>query len=211
LAFEKESSVKLVVFGAAGRTGRQVVERALGHGHVVTAFIHHSPLDLEHPELSTMTGDIRDFVAVSSAVAGQTGVAFALSGAGNHEPGIANVIHAMAEQEVQRLAAVSAAGTFARNDRNLGLAYRAMVATAMRSIYDDLEAMERRIMASDLDWAIVRPVGLTDEPASGDYRLSLDGSLLSKATRISRADVAALVVKALETDTYYRRAVVIAQ
>ena len=66
-------------------------------------------------------------------------------------------------------------------------------------------------MASDLDWTIVRPVGLTDEPASGSYRISRDGSLLPKATRISREDVAALVVKALETDIYHRRAVVIAQ
>ena len=108
-------------------------------------------------------------------------------------------------------AAVSAAGTFARTDRALSLGYRALVATALRSIYDDLEAMEMRIMASDLDWTIVRPVGLTDDPASGDYRISLEGALLPKATRISREDVAALVLKSLETDTYHRRAVVIAQ
>ena len=158
-----------------------------------------------------MTGDTRDFEAVSAAIAGQTGVAFALSGAGNHEPGIANVIHAMAEHDVRRLAAVSAVGTFARTDRTLSLAYRAMIATALRSAYDDLENMEMRIMASDLDWTIVRPVGLTDEPAVGQYRISLDGTMLPKATRVSREDVAALVVKALETDTYHRRAVAIAQ
>jgi putative NADH-flavin reductase len=203
--------VNLIVFGAAGRTGRHIVERALGHGHAVTAFVHSTPLSVEHPSLSTVTGDVRDFDAVSSAIDGQTGVAFALSGAGNHEPAIANVIHAMAEHEVRRLSAVSAAGTFARNDRAMSLGYRAMVATALRSVYDDLESMEMRIMASDLDWTIVRPVGLTDDPASGDYRISLEGDLLPKATRISRADVAALVLKSLETDTYHRRAVVIAQ
>jgi putative NADH-flavin reductase len=203
--------VKLVVFGAAGRTGRLIVERALGHGHTVTAFVHNAPLDLEHADLTTVTGDTRDFDAVSSAIVGNTGVAFALSGAGNHEPGIANVIHAMAEQDVRRLAAVSAAGTFVRNDRNLSLAYRAMVATALRTVYDDLENMEVRIMASDLDWTIVRPVGLTDGPASSDYRISVDGSLLPKATRISRADVASVVLKALETDTYHRKAVIIGQ
>jgi len=208
--------VKVVVFGAAGKTGRLVVQRALGHGHEVTAFIHKTPLAVESEALTVVRGDVRDLDAVKAAVMGHRAVAFALSqgsGAGSdiHEAGIAAVIEAMAESMVSRLAAISAAGTFARKDKKLPLGYRAMVATAMRAVYDDLEAMEQRIMASDLDWTIVRPVGLTDDPPKGQYRVSLDGSLLAKSSRISRADVAALVLKALETDTYWRRAVVIAE
>ena len=208
--------MNVVVFGAAGRIGRHVVKRALGHGHAVRVFTHRSTLEVRHERLTTVAGDVLDSDAVGSAVRGCDAVAFALSqgsaaGAGVHEAGIANVIHAMASNDVARLAAVSAAGTFARGDRHLSLAYRALVATTMRLVYDDLEAMEMRITASGLDWAIVRPVGLTDEPASGHYRISLDGCLLPKPKRISREDVAALVVKALETDTYVRRAVVIAR
>jgi uncharacterized protein YbjT (DUF2867 family) len=85
-----------------------------------------------------------------------------------------------------------------------------LMASVLRSTYDDLEAMERRVMASDFDWTIVRPVGLSDTPATGHYRFSLDGSPLSGGKRVPRADVASLVVKSLETDTYWRRAVVIA-
>ena len=207
--------MRITVFGAAGKTGRLVVERALGHGHDVTAFVHNTPLAIEHPALTIVQGDIRDFDAVKSAVDFRQGVAFALSqgstaGHDIHEAGIANVIHAMADTLVSKLAAVSAAGTFARKDKNLSVKYRALIATALRPVYDDLEAMELRIMASDLDWTIVRPVGLTDEPPSGTYRISRDGSLLGKSARISRADVASLVVKALETDTYWRQSVVIA-
>jgi len=205
--------VRILVLGAAGRTGRLVVERALGHGHEVTAFIHTNPLAMTHERLTKVTGDVRDFSAVESAMSGQDAVAFALSqGSGDkgvHEAGIANVIHAMAANDVRRLAAISAAGTFARTDKALTRSYRALIKTTMRGIYDDLEAMERRIMATGLDWAIVRPVGLTDDPPSGTYRVSLDGTLLKKAARISRADVASVVVKALETDTYLRRTVVI--
>ena len=208
--------MRVLVIGAAGRTGRHIVERALGHGHDVTAFVHSTPLELVNEQLTSVSGDVRDFDAVSAAVAGKQAVAYAVShgsgsGADIHEAGIANVIHAMAEHMVSRLAAVSAAGTFARKDKTLSIAYRTLIATAMRSAYDDLEAMETRIMASDLDWTIVRPVGLTDDPPSGQYRVSLDGSLLAKSARISRADVASLVVKALETDTYWRRSVVIAE
>ena len=213
MSYEWSTYVRILVLGAAGRTGRLIVERALGHGHDVTAFVRTTPLVLSHERLTTISGDIRDFSAVESAMADQDAVAFALSqGSGDkgvHEAGIANVIHAMAANDVRRLAAISAAGTFARNDKALSLAYRALIKTAMRGIYDDLEGMERRIMATGLDWAIVRPVGLTDDPPSGTYRVSLDGTLLKKAARISRADVASVVVKALETDTYLRRTVVI--
>ena len=207
--------MRIVVFGAAGRIGKLVVDKALGHGHHVVAFIHSTSLMQHSPELTSLSGDVRDFDAVSRAVAGADGVAFALSedsraGKDIHEAGIANVVHAMAEHDVAKLAAVSAAGAFDRNSKLLSLTYRALVAVAMTSVYDDLEAMERRIMASDLDWTIVRPYCLSDGPATGDYRITLDGSLLAKASRISRADVAAVVVKALETDAFRRRSVVIA-
>jgi putative NADH-flavin reductase len=207
--------MRIVVFGASGRTGRLVVEKALGHGNSVVGFKHSTPLADNDPRLSTVQGDIRDFEGVSSAIAGADGVVFALSqnsGPDNdvHEAGIANVIHAMAEHDVRKLAAVSAAGAFDRNSKMLSLTYRALVAMTMRAIYDDLEAMERRIMASDLDWTIVRPYGLTERPATGDYRVTVDGAVLPRAARISRADVAGVLVKAVETDAYRRRVVVIA-
>lgn len=205
--------MRLLVFGATGGIGRLVVEKALGHGHDVTAFVHEKPLKTHHPRLASVTGDARDLDSVRAAVPEHDGVAFALSasssGKGVHDAAIANIVYAMAESDVRRLSAVSAAGTFDRSSSLLPLSYRALVATVMRATYDDLEAMERRIMASDLDWTIVRPVGLTDEPPTGAYRVTLDGSLLAKSGRVSRADVAAVLVKALETDTYRRRAVVV--
>lgn len=207
--------MRVLVIGAAGRIGGNIVRIALGHGHNVTAFVHETPLQTTHERLTTIVGDVRDFDAVNEAVAGEQAVAFAVAhGSGGertlHETGIANVIHAMAAHDVRRLAAVSAAGTFARTDKKLSGKYRALIATTQRGVYDDLEAMELRIMASDLDWTIVRPSGLSDDPPSGTYRISLDGMLLPKSSRISRADVAAMVLKALETDTYHRRAVVVA-
>jgi putative NADH-flavin reductase len=207
--------MRIVVVGAAGRTGRQAVERALGHGHEVLAFVHTTPLALSDPRLQTATGDVRDFEAVSAAISGSDAVISAFAGGGSgaagiYEAGIANIIYAMAEAGVMRLAAVSAAGTFDRTNKKLSLVYRAMLATAMRSTYDDLEAMERRIMASALEWTIVRPGALSDDPPTGEYRVSLDGSLLPKAGRISRADLASVLVKAVETDTFLRRAIVVA-
>ena len=207
--------MKLVVFGAAGRTGRLIVEQALGHGHEVTAFVHRTPLELEHPRLSVVAGDVLDFDAVSSAMQGQRAVVSALGSGGKSSgrvlsEGIGTIVHAMAVQEVRKLAAISAAGAFARGDANLSLGFRVMISTTLRSAYDELERMEQRIMASDLDWTIVRPFGLVSGEQTGRYRMTRDGSVLPKAIRISRADVAAVTLIAIETDEYVRRILTVA-
>lgn len=208
--------MRIVVFGASGRTGRLIVEQALGHGHDVTAFLHEAPLPVEHPRLAKVVGDVLDFDRVSAAMDGQRAVASALGlGArGSAKPlsqGMANIIHAMTVADVSKLSAVSAAGTFARNDPTLSFGFRMMLKTSMRPVYDELERMEQRIMASDLDWTIVRPYGLSDGPQTGRYRMTRDGSLLPEATRISRADVAAVTLTALETDEYVRRILTVAE
>lgn len=209
----KGTPMKVLVIGATGRTGRLIVDAALGHGHDVTAFVHVTETSFD-PRVRVARGDVLDFDDVSAAVEGHHAVAVAIgrrTGTGPfHAPAVANVVHAMALHQVRRLAVLSAAGTFARTDKRLSLAFRALIATTMRGTYDDLEDMERRIMASALDWSIIRPVGLTDAPASGDYRISLSGQLVPKASRISRGDVAGVMLKALESDSYLRRAVVIA-
>lgn len=206
--------MRLLVIGASGRTGQEVVRQALGHGHSVRAFVRTPPASPD-PRVEYVTGDVLDFDAVEGAVHGRSAVAFCV-GAGTtrpvdvHSEGIANVIHAMAVCEVRALAAMSAVGAFARSDRRISMGFRLLIRTSLKPVYDDLERMEQRIAASDLDWTIVRPAGLTDAPPSGHYRFTLDGSLLSKGKTVSRADVAGFMLKALETGAFIRRTIVIA-
>jgi putative NADH-flavin reductase len=207
--------MRILVVGAAGRTGQQIVEQALGHGHTVRAMVRSTELVLAHDRLEVVKGDALDFDTVNAAVEGVDGVAFAVGSGGGRDirvysEGIANVLHAMAAHDVSSLVAVSAAGAFDRKAPELGMGFRAMLATVLKPVYDDMERMEQRIAASGVSWTIVRPVGLTEDPATGHYRLSLDGSLLRKASRVSRADVAALCLKALETGSFDRMTLVIA-
>lgn len=207
--------MRVVVFGAAGRTGRLAVAKALGHGHQVRAFQHTSSLEIESEHLVKVRGDVLAFDTVNAAISGADGVVFALSSgsgprAGVHEAGMANVVHAMAANGVSRLAAMSAAGVFDRTNKMMSPGFRLLIATTLRRTYDDLEAMERRIVASDLAWTIVRPSALSDAPPTGRYKVTLDGSLVPHAERISRADVAAVLIKSLETDVYVRRTIVVA-
>ena len=57
--------------------------------------------------------------------------------------------------------------------------------------------MEHVFQESQLDWTFVRPPELTDGPRTGTYRMR-DGHLPRFGFRISRADVADCMIKAVE-------------
>lgn len=208
--------MRIAVFGASGRTGRVVVEQALGHGdEVVAAARTPEALALTNQRSRSVPADVRDLDAVRTALAGCDAVVSAIGAplekrVDLYSAGIGNILQAMTEEGVRRLAVMSAIGTFARKDRNIAWAYRTLMMPRLAPIYDDLERMEQRVMASSAEWTIVRPADLTDGPATGHYRVSLDGRPLPKGGQVSRADVAALLLKSLSGDTYLQRAVSIA-
>src|SRR5258707_12343646 len=68
----RNKTMKLVIFGAAGGTGRILVEQALEKGHEVTAFDRHpGALTIQHPKLSLVQGDVLDPAQVEPAIGGQ--------------------------------------------------------------------------------------------------------------------------------------------
>ena len=73
----------------------------------------------------------------------------------------------------------------------------------LKRIMQAKEEQERLIMASDTDWTIVRPGGLTDGPPTGTYKAGTEKSI--KAKQVSRADVADFVLKQLTDDRYVRQ------
>jgi putative NADH-flavin reductase len=71
--------MKVLVFGATGGTGRQLVRQALEQGHVVTAFARDpGKMHLVHDNLRVVRGDILEPASIETAVAGQDAVMSAL-------------------------------------------------------------------------------------------------------------------------------------
>lgn len=65
--------MKIIVIGASGGVGREVVQQALQVGYEVTAFVRSSVrLSMEHPKLTVVEGDGLDEVAVSNAIQGHS-------------------------------------------------------------------------------------------------------------------------------------------
>ena len=117
------------------------------------------------------------------------------------------IVRAMHDHGVRRLIFTSAFGvgdTFG----DLPLVPRLFVRTLLRDVYRDKAAGEATLRASDLDWTVVYPAGLTDRPATGRYRVGEHLPLRGFPT-IARADVAAFLLSQIEDTTYLRRGVLV--
>ena len=93
--------MKLIVFGATGGTGRQVVETALSAGHTVTAVARRpEALALRHDRLVVLRGDVLEPATFAQPLAGQDTVVSAL-GVRSRAPttvfsaGVSNIMQAM--------------------------------------------------------------------------------------------------------------------
>jgi putative NADH-flavin reductase len=205
--------VKVLIIGATGATGQIVMREALAQGHEVTALARDpSAMAAEDPRLRVLQGNALDASSVEAAVAGQDAVLSAL-GTRSTRPttlfseSTHNVISAMNKHGVRRLICITGIGA-GDSKGHVGFLYdRIMLPFVVKNVYEDKTRQEEAIKQSDLDWVIVRPARLTDEPAKGEYNVFLGGSYTAKT--ISRADVVSFMLAQLTDDTYVRKMPVI--
>ena len=205
--------MNLVIFGATGKTGIEIVRQALEKGHAVTAFLRDSSrLAIKHERLSTIAGDVFDPASVAQAVQGQDAVICALGAGGDlkkttvRTTGTINIISGMQKHNVKRLLAITAMGVGESWD-SLSLINKLFLAVLLKSAREDHEAQEIAIKESELEWTIIRPSGLTDTPRTGVYEVG--ENIRAKTSKIARADVADLIVKEVEQNTHVGKAVTI--
>jgi putative NADH-flavin reductase len=204
--------MRVIVFGASGATGRQLVGQALADGHEVTAFVRNaSRLDTRSGRLTVVVGDVAEVTVVASAVDGHDGVLCALGAAtplrrdATLVEGLRHIVCAMEQSGVRRLVYLSFLGV--REGRSqLSVVGRYLVAPLLlRNVVADHEAKERIIRLSSLDWVIVRPPRLTNGVRRGSYRSGVDVRATSIVPWISRADLAEFMLRQLTQDTYVRK------
>lgn len=206
---EVNRNMKIAVFGATGGVGRQVVEQALDASHAVTALARNpQKLGLTDSRLVVVTGDVLDAARVEETLQGADAVVVSL---GNTSPnpdyivsqGTQVIVAAMKRlEQPRRIVVVSSIGVGDSKDQ-VPFAFKLLMMSVLRKPMEDKERQEALVKASDLDWTIVRPGGLTDGPATGVYQVGTDGKV--QAGQIARADVAAFVLKQLDDDTYVRQ------
>ena len=205
--------MKVLVVGAAGKTGRAVVERAVQEGNEVTAFVH-SAGGSDVSGVEVRVGDATDMAAMEAAITGQDAVIDTVGGKTPYrhttlEASVAaTIVAAMQRHGVRRLAVTSMVGE-GDSAANTPFYVKIALATFLRGATPDKANMESAVSGSELDWVITRPAVLTEKPATGDVRIFSAGNR-DKAHSITRSDLAAFLVAQLTSDDNLRQAVTIA-
>jgi putative NADH-flavin reductase len=218
LSGSKISMKKIIVFGATGGTGKQVVRQALENGLEVTTVVRNpSGFDLQHQNLRTIKGDVLQLSTFEKEIVGKDAVISCLGTGNNLKPttiyleGMENIISAMNKAKLKRISCVSAIGL--QTNKEMGLFVRLLTKVVLQSIlkniYSDMRSMETKIENSGLLWTIVRPARLTDKPLTGKYRIAVN-SHIKRPFSISRADVAQYMLSNIENTQIYKSKVEIA-
>ena len=208
--------MRILVLGATGGTGRQVVTQGLQLGHTVTALVRHPPerLGITHDRLNVISGSVTENdQTLTSAVAGQDavistlGVGASLKSGGLIAASVPRIVAALESHGVRRLIFTSAYGVGATRV-DVPVLPRILIGLLLRDLYADKEAGEEQLRRSRLDWTLVYPTTLSNGPRTGRYRVG-DHLTLHGLPRVSRADVADFLLSQIEDRRYLRSGVLI--
>ena len=196
----KEEKQHIIVFGGTRNTGLEVVRHLVARGDNVTAFVRpnsdHSSLLLLGVDL--VFGDALDNDSVLESFAEQNYTAIVTTiGCYSCNPrpdylGNKNIVDAAKAFEVKRFLLVTTIGA--------GDSFKTapwLVRWFLKDVLPQKTLIEEHLIASDLDYTIIRPGGLTNGAVSGGAYLSESRDAFSS---IGRIDLAHLIVKSLNED-----------
>jgi putative NADH-flavin reductase len=213
--------MKVLIFGANGKTGSLVVDRALTAGHEVTVLVHDPAKFAEHRDpasrgtdrrVAVFTGDATNPTDIRAAMAGQQAVIDTIGGTTPYksihlEADAAKAILAeMQAASVKRLIVVSALGVNESAEQAPFWYRYLLMPTFLRGSTKDKAAMEEEVKTQGIDFVIVRPPMLSDDPPTGSVTVI---GPLETGHKITRTDLAGFLVDQLSSDQYLNQAVTV--
>lgn len=210
--------MKIVIFGATGGIGLELLKQALAARHEVTAFARNPSKLPTEPNVRVFAGDALDADAVGKAIAGQEAVISALGARSLTDNvllprSMTHILAGMKHHGVRRLIVTGASGTMPQAEERLPpmkrMMFRLVKATLLRRPFASQTAMQAMVRSSDTEWTIVQSPRLVNTPGKG--RIRVDGEALPvNGAVIPRADVAAFMLAQLESTEWVRRDVYVA-
>jgi hypothetical protein len=205
--------MNILLFGATGQIGQQILKQALERGHKVTAFVREpSKIAMNAPNLTVKPGDARSAQSVAEAMPGHDAVVNAMGPGG---PGVSDqfldiltegsrhIAQAMQKAGIKRLVALGSAGTLQATPNQL-LRDTPNFPAFTRNISGAHLQAWKNYETAGLEWTMVCPPGAV-EPGdrTGHYRLSTDymvetGTML----KITAGDLADFVLNEVEQGKY---------
>ncbi|MDX2161890.1 MAG: SDR family oxidoreductase [bacterium] len=201
--------MKIAVLGATGETGQQFVQQALAQGHELTLLVRTpGKIAVNHPKQTIVQGDARSLDDMTRTIRGQDAVFCALGSGYNlrgsdiRTEGTRQLIRAVkAVGENPHLVVLSSLGA-GDSQNQMSLPNRMFVRSILHNVLLDHEAQEALVRESGLTWTILRPSGLNSEPPQGIIQASQPPEPVNPRMSVSRADVAAFALRAIEGQQY---------
>ncbi len=206
--------MNIAILGAAGQTGKQLIEKALVAGHTVTGLAR-SPEKIlfDDPRVIKRAADGFDEASVIAGLEGADAVITTVGKTNLRDKRVnlstaahAGVIAGMRKHNIKRLLAISSTGA-ARIKRD-GIR-RNIYLFLRRKYYRDMYDMEVQVLGSGLDATVLRAPFLINGPAQRQYNVIKDETY-PNGSRVSRADLAQFALDAVEQGTYINEVVAIA-
>ncbi|WP_322904280.1 NAD(P)-dependent oxidoreductase [Paenibacillus sp. SGZ-1009] len=212
--------MKMIIFGATGKTGRELLLQGLEQGHEVTAFVRNpDKLNMEHPLLYVVQGDVTSYDDVNAALAAKH-YDTVFSALGAKTPfqrnlrlveAVRHITRAAAEQQAGKIVHISFVGT--RKDAGkLGWLYRLVTPLLMRNLLADHRDKEKIIAAGAANWVLVQPPLLTNGERTGSYYYETAiRQLPTSKKKLSRANLAEFMLKQAQQSEHDRKAVMVSE
>jgi len=203
--------MRVVIFGAAGKTGGLLVDRALAKGYEVTVLVRKTS-KFKKEGVHVVTGDATKLDDVLHPVRGQDAVIDAIGGSTPYKTtllestSVRNMIDGMKAEGVRRLIVISMMGIGESRVQAPFWYQYLLMPTFLRGSTKDKIMMEKEVIQSGLNYIIARPPILKDDPPTGGATV-IGTNITGHA--ITRADLANFLVDQLEADDYLGRAVTV--
>jgi putative NADH-flavin reductase len=208
--------MRVLVIGASKGIGLETTRQALEAGHRVRALARSAAaMTLADPQLEKVRGDALNSQDVEAALAE---VDVVIQTLGVQVGDMFRPVHLFSDATRVLIAAMKARGVkrlicvtgFGAGDSraSISLLQRLPFQVIFGRAYDDKSLQERLIKESGLDWTIVRPGVLTSGPRTGCYQVLAEARQWRNGI-ISRADVAAFLVRQIGDGSYIRKSPVL--
>ena len=205
---------KIIVFGASGGTGMEVVQQALAAGHHVTAILRHpDKFTIRHEQLRIIQGDVLKPQTFENLFFGAD-VVISCLGSRNREPttvyseGVTNILNEMQKVDVTRIICLSAGAVVVPPNATFIMKFviKYILQRLFKYSYADMLKMETVLEHSDMNWTVIRPPRLLNGDKTGIYRTITNESLPDMSS-LKRADLAHYIIHHLDDEKTFKNRV----
>lgn len=205
--------MKLIVFGATGMTGKEIVKQALYNGNTVKAFGRNVFTEglPDNDKLEMVQGALFDEGEVLKAIKGCDAVVSAIGGAGDgtdktRSLGIKNIVKQMEKAGVKRIVALGGMGVLDGEDGKLIMEQEDFPAEYF-AVSQEHKKVYEFLKASTLEWTFVCPPMIEEAAPTGVFTTAANQLPQPNHFKIGSGDLALFILKEIVANQFIKQRV----